>query len=340
MKSAWEKAVLQASFLMLFFASAQTSAASSDPLAGLIAEAERGETGEVSREPSAETSDLDRYLATHAAEKSGYYGIRLSDLQQKSQKNAVSERPRIKVPQGKASDDQAPETVQRVFEGAIPQSDASLTREDGGVKILTEGPVHLIGFYGYGGLTRGEGYQFQGTGFAGTSGTSRVIPMALSLAGYSADPRLNIYSAEMRAEAPIALGKGAELVPFAGYRAIVTQDADQGILSEFGGGSTTGADGRDLQQLPVGIGMRLTRQADAKTVYRLNGMLGAVTNFGDTYSVYGLRPSAEGLSVSGVGAVGVEVEKGPWSFGAGADFGVAEGDRSEKGFSINAKRRF
>lgn len=227
----------------------------------------------------------------------------------------------------------------------LKEADASLARKsDGGLVLASKEGLSLVGFYGYGGLTRGSGYHFTGTGYMGASGTSRVIPASLLLAGFTADPRQNIYSAEMRAEAAIPLSKGAEIVPYAGFRTVLTQDAEAGVLGAVGGVTGTGAEGdrRSVQQIPVGVGLRIERQADPVTRLRLKSSLGAVANLGDagTVSPGSGYTTYSGSSLSGIGAVGIEIERGDWSLGAGADVGVTTDDKTETGFSVNLKRKF
>lgn len=227
----------------------------------------------------------------------------------------------------------------------LKEADASLARKsDGGLVLASKEGVSLVGFYGYGGLTRGSGYHFTGTGYTGASGTSRVIPASLLLAGFTADPRQNIYSAEMRAEAAIPVSKGAEIVPYAGFRTVLTQDAEAGVLGAVGGVTGAGGEGdrRSVQQIPVGVGLRIERQADPVTRLRLKSSLGAVANLGDagTASPGAGYTSYSGSSLSGIGAIGIEIERGDWSLGAGADVGVTTDDKTETGFSVNLKRKF
>lgn len=227
----------------------------------------------------------------------------------------------------------------------LKEADASLARKsDGGLVLASKEGLSLVGFYGYGGLTRGSGYHFTGTGYMGASGTSRVIPASLLLAGFTADPRQNIYSAEMRAEAAIPVSKSAEIVPYAGFRTVLTQDAEAGVLGAVGGVTGAGgeSDRRSVQQIPVGVGLRIERQADPVTRLRLKSSLGAVANLGDagTASPGAGYTSYSGSSLSGIGAIGIEIERGDWSLGAGADVGVTTDDKTETGFSVNLKRKF
>lgn len=227
----------------------------------------------------------------------------------------------------------------------LKEADASLARKsDGGLVLASKEGLSLVGFYGYGGLTRGSGYHFTGTGYMGASGTSRVIPASLLLAGFTADPRQNIYSAEMRAEAAIPVSKGAEIVPYAGFRTVLTQDAEAGVLGAVGGVTGAGgeSDRRSVQQIPVGVGLRIERQADPVTRLRLKSSLGAVANLGDagTASPGAGYTSYSGSSLSGIGAIGIEIERGDWSLGAGADVGVTTDDKTETGFSVNLTRKF
>ena len=122
----------------------------------------------------------------------------------------------------------APE--RREVEIRLKPADDSITRKsDGGLVLAGLPGFSLVGFYGYGGFEKGGGYHFTGTGYMGVDGISRIIPASLLLAGFTADPRQSIYSAEMRAETPVALSPGVELVPYAGFRAVLSQDAENGL---------------------------------------------------------------------------------------------------------------
>ena len=206
---------------------------------------------------------------------------------------------------------------------------------DGGIVFSSGLPVNIVGFWGYGGSEKGEGYRFIGTGYEGVSGTSRVLPVSLTLAGLTADPRQNIYSAELRAEAPIAFSRALEVVPYAGFRAVRTQEADQQS-------DRAGSGGHALNQLPAGIGVRVTGPAESETQVALRGQVGAVANLGSAGTmlvVPGAR-SDDRSSLTGIGSVGIELQRGSWNFGAGADIGVSSDDKTEKGFSVNVRHEF
>lgn len=206
---------------------------------------------------------------------------------------------------------------------------------DGGIVISDALPVSIVGFWGYGGQTKGEGYRFTGTGYEGVSGTSRVLPVSLSLAGLTADPRQNIYSAELRAELPMPVSNAVEFVPYAGFRAVRTQQAD---ADDDQGDTYRHA----LNQIPAGIGVRVTGPSESETQVALRGQVGAVANLGSTGTllvVPGAR-SDERSSVTGIGSVGIEIQRDGWNFGAGADIGVSSRDKTEKGFSVNIRREF
>ena len=166
--------------------------------------------------------------------------------------------------------------------------------------------------------------------------------MALTLAGITPDPTQNIYSAEMRAELPIQVGTGVQVVPFAGYRAVRTDTSAMGLVSELGGSAAVTSEMRSLQQVPVGIGMRLLHEPDSKTAVQVNTSIGAVASMGDTGTVEedGSIRVKGGRTFSGIGSVGLQLRRKLWNFGAGADIGVTEGGKSETGLSVNVKRSF
>ncbi|MDL2059626.1 hypothetical protein MUN46_006760 [Mesosutterella sp. AGMB02718] len=221
---------------------------------------------------------------------------------------------------------------------ALREKNSSIVREsDGGLQLAGLGPLSLVGFYGFGGITRDNGYHFTGTGYSSIGGTSRVLPASLSLAGFTADPRQNIYSAEMRAEAPMQLSGQTQVVPFIGYRAVLTQQSDAGLFNALGGEGSTDSGQKSARQIPLGVGLVHTRQVDAKTRYRFKSVLGAVTSVPEGSGASG---DEMGNSVTGIGSLGVELQRGTWSLEAGADLGVSSESRSETGLSINFKRAF
>lgn len=329
-----------------------------DPIEAFLAGEFPEEQGASAKAP------IDAWIENSSAEPSGYYGRTLADLQ--AGRPAAETLPagalRPALPEAKAEGEgaagaaaasetskaggktgEAASEPSPGVEISLKEAGASLTREsDGGIVIADADGFSLVGFYGYGGLEKGSGYRFIGTGYAGIDGTSRVIPASLLLAGFTADPRQNIYSAEMRAELPIPLTKEAELVPFAGFRTVLTQNADSGLGATSGGTSAGESDRRSVQQIPMGVGVRVTRQVDPRTRYRLKSQVGAVANMGDTGTVQeseGYR-GYSGSSITGIGSIGIEVESGDWTFGAGADIGVTTDDRTEKGLSVNIRHTF
>lgn len=220
----------------------------------------------------------------------------------------------------------------------LREKNSSIVREsDGGLQLAGLGPLSLVGFYGFGGITRDNGYHFTGTGYSSIDGTSRVLPASLSLAGFTADPRQNIYSAEMRAEAPMQISGQTQVVPFIGYRAVLTQQSDAGLFNALGGEGSTDSGQKSARQIPLGVGLVHTRQVDAKTRYRFKSVLGAVTSAPEGSGASG---EEAGNSVTGIGSLGIELQRGTWSLEAGADLGVSSESRSEKGLSINFKRAF
>ena len=58
-----------------------------------------------------------------------------------------------------------------------------------------------------------------------------------------------------------------------------------GLVSELGGSAAVTTEMRSLQQVPVGIGMRLLHEPDSKTAVQVNTSIGAVASMGDTGTV-------------------------------------------------------
>jgi len=289
---------------------------------------------------------LETLIAAVTAEPTGFYGVRLSDLESGGVGPQGINLLAVPVSAGSEAADENGDNSESADDSVLPplkEADHSLTRkEDGAIRLVDAGPLDLVGFYGYGGVMKGKGYQFTGTGFAGAEGTSRVIPVALTLAGITPDPTQNIYSAEMRAELPIQVGTGVKVVSFAGYRAVRTDTSAMGLVSELGGSAAVTSEMRSLQQVPVGIGMRLLHEPDSKTAVQVNTSIGAVASMGDTGTVEedGSIRVKGGRTFSGIGSVGLQLRRKLWNFGVGADIGVTEGGKSETGLSVNVKRSF
>ncbi len=277
------------------------------------------------------------------SEEAGFTGVRLSDLaagRAAEARRVPSCRLTEYLPEAslRASSGDAPAKESPEF-GQFKEADSSLSREsDGGLVFIDNGWVNLVGFYGYGGVTRGKGFQFTGTGYTGAEGTSRVIPSALALAGITSDPQQVVYSAEMRAEAPIEVERGVEFVPFAGIRAVRTDEAGAGVASTLASETSSGASRRNFQQVPVGLQLRLSHDPDPRTRVQLHSTLSAIGNSGDAGDAGPDGP--ESVSLIGVGSVGLGVERGDWYFSVGADAGVSNRNQQEEGISVNVRHKF
>ena len=215
-----------------------------------------------------------------------------------------------------------------------------------GLTTKTTNDVDTYGFNAYGAYTVGNFNFIGNVGYAHSKNDIEQSLDVTKMGKSTADVKANIYTAGLRAEAMYGVGD-LQIIPHLGVR--LTHIDQDGYTAKVGGADAFkyDAEKNTLVQMPIGVTLRNTTAVGG---WALNNTLdlSVIPTMGDKDS--DTKVKAMGVSdtfssnfaddVKGEARLGIQAQKGNFTFGAEYGFGTSDTTKAEHSVSVKARYAF